>query len=84
MREQLIKLQEYYQNQNPPTAVVSMIQGGGPSAADEHRLAMKQWQYCTSLAKYMYQVMCSGFLIITLIVELVDLYLHSSNYRKVY
>ncbi len=54
MKEQLIKLQEYYQNQ--PNAVVSMVQAGGPSPADEHRLAMKQWQYCMPLVKHMYQV----------------------------
>lgn len=54
MKEQLIKLQDYYQNQ--PSNVVSMVQTGGPSPADEHKLALKQWQYCQSLAKHMYQV----------------------------
>lgn len=56
MKEQLVKLQDYYQNnQNQNSAAVVPI-GGGPSPADEQRLAMKQWQYCTLLAKHMYQV----------------------------
>lgn len=56
MKEQLMKLQDYYQNQNQSLSLISMVPVGGLSAADEHRLAMKQWQYCTSLAKHMYQV----------------------------
>lgn len=56
MKEQLFKLQDYYQNQSQPSNVVSTVQPGGLSPADEQRIAMKQWQYCTLLAKHMYQV----------------------------
>lgn len=55
MKEQLIKLQDYYQNTNQNNVALVPV-GGGPSPADEQRLAMKQWQYCTLLAKHMYQV----------------------------
>lgn len=55
MKEQLIKLQDYYQHTNQnPAALVPV--GGGAAPADEQRLAMKQWQYFTLLAKHMYQV----------------------------
>lgn len=54
MKEQLLKLQNHYQNQ--PSNVIATVQPGALSPAEEQRIAMKQWQYCTLLAKHMYQV----------------------------
>lgn len=56
MKEQLVKLQDYYQNNTNQNCNALVPIGGGPSPADEQRLALKQWQYCTQLAKHMYQV----------------------------
>jgi hypothetical protein len=58
MRDQLTKLQEYYNNNNsggnagtsPSPATTS------PAMLEEHKLAQKQWSYCVQLAKHMYEV----------------------------
>lgn len=50
-KEQLTKLQDYYQNNN-----VSMNSVHYSSMSEEQKVSLKQWNYCTSLIKYMYQV----------------------------
>lgn len=51
-KEQLIKLQDYYQNSN-----ISMGSSAHYSSmTEEQKVSLKQWNYCTSLIKYMYQV----------------------------
>lgn len=45
LKEQLTKLQEYYQHSSSSSVIT-----------EEQKIALKQWQYCTQLTKYMYQV----------------------------
>ncbi|KAI5713129.1 hypothetical protein M8J76_012279 [Diaphorina citri] len=44
LKEQLTKLQEYYQHSSSSSVIT-----------EEQKIALKQWQYCTQLTKYMYQ-----------------------------
>jgi len=50
-KEQLTKLQDYYQNAN-----LLMNSTHYLSMTEEQKVSLKQWNYCTSLIKYMYQV----------------------------
>lgn len=50
-KEQLTKLQDYYQNTN-----LSMSSSHYLSMSEEQKVSLKQWNYCTTLIKYMYQV----------------------------
>lgn len=45
LKDQLIKFQDYYQNQSSEMLMT-----------EEQKLALKQWQYCVRLAKYLYEV----------------------------
>lgn len=45
LKDQLIKLQEYYLHS----------WGTNITATEDQKLALKQWQYCTQLAKYLYE-----------------------------
>lgn len=55
-KEQLIKLQDFYQNNN-----LSMTSTHHLSMTEEQKVSLKQWNYCTSLIKYMYQVILFSF-----------------------
>lgn len=48
LKEQLMKLQEYYQHSSSSSLATGM--------SEDQKIALKQWQYCTQLTKYMYQV----------------------------
>lgn len=50
-KEQLTKLQDYYQNANVSTSLTHYL-----SMTEEQKVSLKQWNYCTNLIKYMYQV----------------------------
>lgn len=50
-KEQLTKLQDYYQNANVSTSLTHYS-----SMTEEQKVSLKQWNYCTNLIKYMYQV----------------------------
>jgi len=58
-KEQLTKLQDYYQNAN-----MSMSSSHYLSMSEEQKISLKQWNYCTSLIKYMYQVNCIHVMLI--------------------
>jgi len=45
LKEQLLKVQDYYQNQSQDLLMT-----------EDQKLALKQWNYCTRLAKYLYEV----------------------------
>uniref|UniRef100_A0A8D9FIE5 Mediator of RNA polymerase II transcription subunit 12-like protein n=1 Tax=Cacopsylla melanoneura TaxID=428564 RepID=A0A8D9FIE5_9HEMI len=49
LKEQLMKLQEYYQHSS------SSSSSSVTTMNEEQKIALKQWQYCTQLTKYMYQ-----------------------------
>lgn len=56
-KEQLTKLQDFYQNSN-----TSMNSTHYMSMSEEQKVSLKQWNYCTSLIKYMYQVILFVYL----------------------
>lgn len=49
LKDQLVKLQELFHQSLGPTI----------TATEDQKLALKQWQYCTQLAKYLYEVKSS-------------------------
>lgn len=60
-KEQLTKLQDYYQNYNTSMNSTHYI-----SMSEEQKVSLKQWNYCTSLIKYMYQVKLYIYFIIVI------------------
>lgn len=74
-KEQLTKLQDYYQNTN-----LSMSSSHYLSMSEEQKVSLKQWNYCTTLIKYMYQ---EGLLdrqeVLQWILDMLERYKSSSN-----
>lgn len=67
LKDQLVKLQDYYQHPlpsngnghpTPPIVTASPLTtyAGSSPISEEHKIALKQWQYCVNLAKYLYEV----------------------------
>ena len=63
IKEQLIKLQEFYQksssSSSTPTIYASnatAYHNGSPMMSDEQKLALRQFNYCQQLCKAMFEV----------------------------
>ena len=55
MREQLLKIQDHYHG-GQTGAVTSFLTATQPPSQVDLDQALKQWNYCTRLARHMYDV----------------------------